>query len=385
MRNLTHSSSAGRYHNNGLFTLIFALLVTLALFPRDGHAAFALNFQWSNPGDLGVAATNNSTPMGIDCGPGSPDSLCTMASYGFPDTNTRFMEQVVTGTDGKEYFHVVTSDLANGFQQDVFIEAGSTQWTWQKHPSCCAIPDGGGFPSGYIANTFDPTDIMTCMAISGMACRPLGTEDTTLQGGSNENPTHVYMRQLLTDAQITMEYLQDVKGMKPRLTQTLTSSGLTLQFKADMRAVNYSSLNSPLTVSSNVASDYVYANTMTLVDATLPSVGAADWNIATDRQAGKSTVNAGRFTYTAGAGWTETGSPYQTYYDRYQLRGGAGNKTYGDYPIYQPGYYTYWDGGYDHSKVNFLNKGMLISSQNPCGGDPFCANAAPAWPTVVNP
>ncbi len=368
---------------------VFGGVLLCLLLPGMGtqpaYGAFAMNFDWAVPGVGGVATTNNSTPMGIDCGTGSTDSLCTMASYGSPDLNTRFMQQRVVGTDGKEYFHVVTKDLPNGLQQEVFIETGATRWSWQDDPAV-AIPDGGGFPSGYIANTFDPNDIMTCMAISGMACRPLGTEDKILQGGSNENPTHVYMRQLVSDANITMEYLQDVKGMKPRITQTLTDGGLSLQFKADMRGLNYNTMNTPLTVSANYADNYIYANSMTLVDAALPSAGAADWNIATTREAGKSTINAGRFIYTPGAGWTEVGSPYQTYENRYKLQGGSGNKVYGQYPIYQPGTYTYWDGAYDHGGVKFYGTGgMMRSAQNPCGGDPFCADPAPLWPAVVNP
>jgi len=97
------------------------------------------------------------------------------------------------------------------------------------------------------------------------------------------------MRQIVSDGEMTDEFLKDKYDKKPLITQSIDKPDITTSIVIDMSNSTYSDMDTPGTISY----------TMELQGADLP-VDKAKFNMADDVQ--NSSVNAGRYTYTTGGG-----------------------------------------------------------------------------------
>lgn len=258
----------------------------------------------------GVYHYNSSTGGQITC---STDStLCDQ---------TPFLYEKVT-VSGTDYLHMVIGDPTaaengNGFAQEVYIQTGTS-----LHYEGAALATAGFIPgtAGGGLSAYSSSSLGTCGASTGnpATCVPGATTldngkaplnaDSTLTGNGSGNPTHVQMRQLLTESGVTIDFVKDKFAEKPSITNSIQTSDFSSVFSMDSTGNTYSS-TTPSTVT----------NTVDILDPSIPA-DSAHFDTATGAQ--QSTVTAGAYTYTANPTY-----PNSTIY------GGAG------------GTYSYVDGG----------------------------------------
>jgi hypothetical protein len=268
----------------------------VAAVPPQSEAAFAMNFQH-------VAGATPITYLG-----NQDDGNC---DWGGPCSANPDVYEMVTGSDGKSYWHYVVSDPAQGFKEEVYIRA----------------------PGGAAGDLFDAGGALADTSGNGTtlgnADNPLGS-NSAITGNGTGNPESTAIHMILTEpsANPTLEnpysfqyeFLKAQTSTKPLIEMQINPTSadnkdLTLYFKADMSGVGYGDKSTD--ISDNPLK---YQNVMTINDPFLKAMGTADFNAATGSQ--DSSVTAGRYTFTPGAGWS----------------GG----------VYHPGTYTYIDGtGFD--------------------------------------
>lgn len=256
------------------------------------HADFALN--WApdlvnrnsgtdiNGNPRAVPATN--LPY-VNCNRGEGVFNCRVESSNFsavdPD-RTPFLQEIVRGTDGNNYYHVIVGLPDTGFAQETFIRANGSNWP--AFPSVQGSSAGGtttfqGFGgSGTIFNNQRPLDA-----------------DESINGNSTGNPTRVVMRQINSDAEFSQEFLKDTLLNKPRISQVFNSPELTMTFVSDMRGLLLTDMSTAAAV----------VNTLNLAQ------GGGSFDMARDAQPGRSQITAGQYQWLPGAGPDQSGGTYQ--------------------------------------------------------------------------
>ena len=272
-------------------------------------ADFALNF---NP-EVAPGSYSCAVPQ-ADCvvaggnvyNGGSTTSLSLLKTNEgiYYNDGTRFIQEKVY-RDGEYFFHVIIGDPANGFANEFYSAANNTVADTINEANVDTSARASSLFSGgnereLIGN--DPyvrkQNTFIQRPVFGNAKDPFGLKvDTTsgfkrydLTGNGTGDPATMVMRLLLSDAEMSQEVLKPLRATKPRISQTTSDGVMTSQFVADMRSITYSETNrvAPLT------------NIMTLNDAALPVMGAANFDMSLVQ---KSNVTAGQFSYTAGQGW----------------------------------------------------------------------------------
>jgi hypothetical protein len=193
--------------------------------------------------------------------------------------------------NGTSYLHQIMGDPATGFAQEVYVEQITTKLYY----------DGFGFPTGpreapvgaYLGDLGPKTSNNSWQG--GNASDPLNHNASLVTGDGSANPNRVIMRQVLNDGQMMMEFLKDKLDRKPVITMLLNTPDITSTVVIDMRNSTYNDMN----ISG------VMINTMSLLGTGLPDVS---FNMATDSQ--ESDIDAGRFTWTSGAGNGGAGGTY---------------------------------------------------------------------------
>lgn len=214
---------------------------------------------------------------------------------------------VNVGGSNIRFIHMIVSDPASGFAQEVFIKGtgplrNQGDETWQ-------MQDAGGSigTAGKNGNCRDQSQFFSPGgACYGNNADPLGA-DENFTGNSTGNPTSVEMRQVMggtwnattntwaCDTEFCAEFLKDTLMNKPKITQKISTVDMNAAFIADMSAISYSDALTPATV----------ANTLTFTDP-----NASGFDSATDTQS--SAVTAGQFTFTPGTGWDSNGTVYDS-------------------------------------------------------------------------
>ncbi|HHM06248.1 MAG TPA: hypothetical protein ENJ19_11005 [Gammaproteobacteria bacterium] len=230
--------------------------IARAEFPLDfnGHpdGAPAINNSWAS-------STCNRDGFGP----------CSSGFAGYNDNDpTPFLYETVN-IDGTDYVHVVIGDPSQGFAQDTYVEGAVSSIT----PA--AANAAHGFNSG-----IDP-----------------------LNGGGNGsgNPEKVVMRQLVSDGEVTIEFLKDALSSKPKISQTVTTPEVTAVFETDMRSIDYKDISTAAPI----------INTVSLTGPNAPE-DMVDFNVGTGSQNGH--ITAGRYTYTPGPGTLGSEGSY-TYWE----------------------------------------------------------------------
>jgi len=290
----------------------------LGLLPiAQAQAEFDLNFtvstQYELPGRDSAVRTYywNSdnywgTPMGVQTGTaGTP----AQTPYLY-DANSLERPQIVTDpVTGNTYYHMLFGDMADGFIQESYIQMGYGN-TNTYGSDALGEPDYNASASGghsvynsvnTFGNGYDPLDMDVNYAAKAVT-----------SGNGTANPNRVIIRQIMTDGEVMVEFHKDKYNYKPRISQIVNSPDITMLFDLDMRAIDYNTNNA----------DAVVYNTMQLWQ---PGAGtSANFNAATDTQ--DANVTGGKFTYTDGSGF-----------------GGS------------EGSYSYAEGGYDQTQIEWQN------------------------------
>lgn len=384
----------------GIDMLRAATTAALLCLAPISHAAFTLNFDRHATGSISDKSEHN-------CGNfrGYGNSNCDWDSGGGTfDNATKWRNEVVV-EGGVEYWHQVVGDNTSAFRQEAYVRMG-TRWSYiassepgnEFSSASTSFSDSGGFPSGLLGKqqatgSTTAAGMAQCETYMGLGCDPLGRHshqgDNTWTGNGTGNPTRTVFRMVLEDTAngFSQEVLKDQLDRKQKITQTINNGGMLNQWQADMRNSTFSDMSSPLTVVSTLDSgpgtfvnkltftpteDVYFGNNNNFDMATMTSQGAPSQG-AGGVESGKYRVTAGRYTFTAGGGWKAPGST-PTYWSTYYS--GSPNYTSGDfynngnYPIYERGTYSFFDGGFNQHALDYGR--FLETAQNPCGGDPFC-------------
>ncbi len=377
-----HTSTDGRRKQivAGHLVLLIAGLWLLTGLNTAHAATFTFNF----------ASVSGATTVGKasqSCGRFGNNN-CDMESGSNPDgqssTPTDWLNQIVT-IGGVKYWHMVVGDPLDGFALEYYVQQGTVNPDYASNAdfidgnfSSNKVGDGAGF----IPFDFDQgfsTSGGNCWRTIGFACRPLG-HNPEIQANGYQNPTKVAMKQLTFDSELTFDFEKSEIAEKPKITQIVANSEITLEFKADMSAGNHSSMGAVLPTSSNIADPQVFVNRLIHADGNPPQppgqdsvLGLYDFDYAHD--AVNTVRTAGQYTFTPGLGWSNS-RPNITYRSRVADFNSWG---IGNGKIYDKGTYAYIGGaGLDLNLVKWEE--FMDPAQNPCGGDPWCGVTPGAMP-----
>lgn len=316
-----------------------ALMLLVSLLPAV-HAEFTLNFNQPD-GDWGSIYPGACNIGGFD---GSL-TMCRTAGAAEqldPDTTPFYQDSVLIA--GVTYWHQIVGKPEDGFAMDVWVPTYST-----------LISNTGGRPSNFPWGQLYSNDLDVQ---SGNGWDPLGlnpANDHKFTGNATGDPTQIVMRQVIggvwdadtqtwscLDNEICYEFLKDSLANKPKVTLELNDSadGMKLLFEVDMRAVDY----------STDTVDVAMVNQITFDD------NAGNFDVSLNAQ--RSLVTAGKYTFTAGVGWTDTGlfSKYQTWNFE------EGSYSYGQGDLVSRPYDA---GSFDHLNVDWASS--WDPYQNPIG------------------
>lgn len=285
------------------FTIRFAHLIACLIFsvaPMQAWAEFTLNFQ-PNPNVVNSIA--NATCDGAGGGMGG---MGGMGMFG-PGCGSDFFRQEVVEDNGNLYYHVILGDPnQDDFAMEFYIRAAGCCW-WAMGGGMGGMGGMGGGDAPYSASYGDTNDRLAS------AWLPLAGPE--ISGSGTGNPNRVYMRQINNDSEMNQEFLKNLEGNKPRITQTVTDGELVSTFDLDMRNGGHASFTNP----SGFTNQTIVAG-----------AGSFDMNI----DAPNAQPNAGNYSYSPGPGF---GQSYGTY--------------------------SYQDGGYDVYATDWL--AYCQPNQNP--------------------
>ncbi len=243
------------------------LLVCVCCLPMYAQAEFDLNFIPNNPG---ASFDPCQVQQGLGCVGGS-GSQTPFLSETVGDS--QLPEIVIDPDSGASYYHLIVGDLTEGFIQEVYVQRGFGSYQGQQ------LSASGGATN-----------------VPGNAIDPLGITAVD-SGNGDSNPRRVIMRQLVTDDEMTSEFLKDKYDLKPVMTQTINALDINTSVTIDLSNSDYFDLSTPGTMS----------NTMVLLGPDAPA-GQAQFDMGSDVQ--DSHINAGQYTYTSGSGRGGSGGTY---------------------------------------------------------------------------
>ncbi len=298
---------------------VLALLLALLLGGNSpSRAEFSLNFTVGS-GASGFAPGN--------CGIGGQYTGMCQIGMGIsapidPDATPFYHAQITI--DGVPYWHTIVGDPRDGFAMESYIAMSGMSLN----------SDSGGKPSDLFPSGTD------LEVLSGNGWDPLGLDPTRsfdYTGNGSADPNKVVVRQVMGGtwdaatnvwscggASYCSEFLKGGLLSKPVVTQTINDlpAGMNSYFKLDMSMLSYSDDSAAATL----------VNILTLTDAPM-----GDFDMATDTQAGRSSVTGGRYIYTSCANPAAFGGHCWQDADVYS----------DDTWDYQEGSYSYVDGGTD--------------------------------------
>ncbi len=321
--------------------LVMGLLFLLPL-AAPLMAGVPLNFQVT-PFDA------TGTPWPGNCGvKGFPVSgMCSIGPGGIPpeadpDT-TPFYHGFVT-IDGVGYWHTIVGDPANGFAMESYVTRTGPGGTYPSN--------SGGKNSRFFGADADLEQF------SGNGWDPLGSDPTRnnphYTGNGTADLTQVIVRQVMggtwnettktwscSGAAYCSEFLKAELAFKPVITQEINdlNAGMSALFQIDMSAIDY-------------ATDTVTAGLINTV--TIDSAPVGNFDMATNVQAGHSSVSGGRYIYTPCANPT---FPWNNCWQDADISDGTWQ--------YDTGTYSYADGGFNVLDQDWAS--YLILNQNPWG------------------
>lgn len=222
-------------------------------------------------------------------------------------TSHPILQEVVTGADGLSYFHMIIGGVDSSgnpivpsaanestipFAQEVYIRQ-------QSSGNCVAVNcsfSGGdiqGFSSGG-GNGFDPL------------ANNMASNNT---GNRSGFPTRIIMKEILNDGGFSQIFLKDKLAQKPKITQNITESDISVQYTLDMSNSTYSVNNTPGIMTNKVTFLGVNAGILGNFDVNGPDNSF----VTANAQAGKTNITGGRYTFVEGSAGTSDSFGQGTY------------------------------------------------------------------------
>jgi hypothetical protein len=245
----------------------------------------------------------------------------------FADQTPFVYERVLDGTT--PYYHLIVGDPASGFAQEVYIQAG---FFGQTGGSCRGPINCGGTASPIGPDhSASVGDTAVAFGFEGNGFDPLAS-DAVSSGNSSGNPSRVQMRQLVTDGDLTVDFVKDRYAEKPSITNIIDAADLNATLIID-------STGNPL---SSAATASAVTNTVELRGPNLPEdvsppgggPSSVRFDMSTDAQ--NSSVTAGMYSYTAGSG----------------AGGSSGTYNYADPTHNSANINPDWSSYFDHGEAN---------------------------------
>lgn len=257
--------------------------------------------------------------------------------------------------NGQRYIHQVIGDPAAGFAMEIYIKVVGGGGR-DMGPVTFEVMDSGGSVGDTVApdcsNNWYFNGTGPC---SGNNADPLRANDPDFTGSGTGNPTSVEMRMVMggswdaltstwsCDAVDCSEFIKDELNKKPKITHKIIDDELNSEFIVDMSGLDYASTG----IGFDSASEVAFSNIQTITgpnaygtegDFSMVSIAGSD-NVAIVVGSGivsageniSTSVTAGRYTFTPGAGWNV------------------------GYTVYERGVYSYDDGGFDHTGVSWID------------------------------
>ena len=269
--NIIMSPQQGRY-----IAGILCLLSAVFLSSSAIAAGFTTNFQ------------PTSSTVWIDQQGYCPfGSQCIPNQFGNGDPTPFELNLVTVG--GVQYFHTLVGDPATGFAIESYTR-------YRAGPNAVAgeirvgdfSPDSGGNEQSVIGGFSDP---ITAAYLENNANSANPFVNVHASGSGSQDPTKVVVRMVLTSADGTMsqEFYKPFLDKKPRITETIADGAMAATFVADMTALGYNDMNSPIKLVNNL---YMYDPGLDNVSRNFEMALAQD-----------PYVTAGRYTYVPGTKW----------------------------------------------------------------------------------
>lgn len=159
----------------------------------------------------------------VNCGGGGMMSSGTDLAKSHVD-GTTFLQETLVDVDGKRYWHLIIGDYAaDGFAQEVFIKSSS------GNASCYNGGDMMGGSSIYCSDSAADTSSQSSSARNMGQPYQAGV-NAGLTGTGTANPTSAIFRQLMSDGEITYEFIKDQFDKKQKLTQNINAPGIAVNF-----------------------------------------------------------------------------------------------------------------------------------------------------------
>ncbi len=278
------------------------------------HSEFTLNFvPVENPTTLSDFPKGGyeNTGQAFSC-PDAANPDCMNGTELSTDPTPFFYERV----DG--YWHMIIGEPDSGFVQETYIPILGLfhSYSGGREPVFFTL---NGNLEQWSGNGWDPL---------GATYDVYGPDDSSYTGNGTGDPTKVLIRQILGPGTLSdtgsrveswacaggafcQEFLKSEELFKPVITQFYNDGVLMMNFQLDMSAISYTD-NTTAALFTNILEindpDLPPPNTM---GASAPAPNRFD--MSTDSQ--NSTVNAGKYTYTAGISWYDDndGDLYRAY------------------------------------------------------------------------
>ncbi|MBI5450489.1 MAG: hypothetical protein HY940_03940 [Gammaproteobacteria bacterium] len=307
--------------SKSMYSTSIAWLLGLSVLLFGAHAQAAPQFTYTlapNPDGVAMAGSGNLTG-GVASG----------------NDGTRLTIEKVQ-IDNVVYMHTIVSEAYTGFATEYYTRLTQVGQSLQSSPdsggneralmgSKAAYPvAAAGYAGGVFGNAKDPY---------GLSVTTAGFRPYDLSGVGTGDPTKMTMRTYVSDSGMTLDVLKPLLTKKPVISQTVKDGALSLEYKADLRRLNYTD--------SSRAGDV--RNATTILDSSLPttSAGAGNFDMAFAQQ---SVVTAGRYSFAPGTGWN------------------SANGWDVDNSRFTEGVYSYAAGGFDVLSLNWA--GFFDYQQN---------------------
>lgn len=259
---------------------------------RNGLQIGALVVITLIPSTLTAQFNFTNGPSGAPVVPSMANQTCQPAGGGMGGggacDGTPFLQEVVT-LGAADYYHIVVGDTNADFGIEYYMRTAPGAVCWFGCAGARVVGMGGMAGGG----------VSPLSSSSGSATNDSAPLDPTNSGTGR--PNAVAIRQVNRTPEITQEFLKATESNKPRITQTMTSANVVLNFAIDMSAINYST-SAPGTVTlTQVINEPIPPpgnNPVTRV----PLPNSANFNIANAGPGSAVNITGGRFTYSPGAG-----------------------------------------------------------------------------------
>jgi len=237
----------------------------------------------------------------LDFLPGQTDFLTANAwgtANGTPSTYDeieRWQMPEVVVIDGKNYYHIVMGNLADGFIQETYIQMGyafANSNATQPTASASMVPINGW--SSASAGEGMVTKDNGRVDFAGNAHNPLAAD----AGNGSANPNKVIVWQINTDGEMYQEFKKESRAFKPVITQSIYRYGeIDAMFKIDMSNSTYA--DSGLEAKGIVNTLQLFGDNL----AAPPAVGwNPDWGVAPIDSANFEMKTVGGVHVVTGAG-----------------------------------------------------------------------------------